>query len=118
MATKQKKSSKQADSTEVDPRFAPVVDAFAKIPRVTRGKMMSSYGLRINGKIFAMFGRGRFVSKLPKPRVDELVHAGKGQRFDPGHGRIMKEWIVVPEGKADWIELAKEAYEYVKSGGK
>ena len=27
----------------------------------------------------------------------------------------MMEWIVVGEGKADWIELAKEAYAFVKS---
>ena len=77
---------------------------------------MSSYGLKINGKIFAMFGRGQFVTKLPKARVDELVSAGKGKRFDPGHGRLMKEWIVVWAGKVDWIELAKDAYQFVKQG--
>jgi hypothetical protein len=61
-----------------------------------------------------MFGKNRFVIKLPRRRVDELVDAGKGERFDPGHGRLMKEWIVVGSGKADWVELAKEAYEFVK----
>ena len=76
--------------------------------------MMSSYGLKVNRKIFAMFGRNRFVIKLPRKRVAELVVAGKGERFDPGHGRLMKEWIVVGSGKADWVELAKEAYEFVK----
>lgn len=48
---------------------------------------MASYGLRINGKIFAMFSRGQFVVKLPKQIVDELVSSRKGKRFDPGHGR-------------------------------
>lgn len=28
----------------------------------------------------------------------------------------MKEWIVVWPGKADWVLLAKEAYEFVKTG--
>jgi hypothetical protein len=46
--------------------------------------------------------------------VDELVSAGESKRFDPGHGRLMREWIVVGEGAGDWVELAKEAYHYVK----
>lgn len=75
---------------------------------------MSSYGLKVNGKIFAMFGRRQFVTKLPKARVDALVSAGYGKRFDPGQGRLMKEWVVVPDGTADWVELAKEAYQFVK----
>lgn len=101
---------------QVDPRFVPVVDAFAAHRHVSRGKMMSSYGLRVNGKIFAMFGRGKFVAKLPKKRVDELVSGGKGERFDPGHGRLMKEWVAIGAGRANWVELAKEAYHFVKRG--
>jgi len=94
----------------------PVVEAFAENRRVTRGKIMSSYGLKINGKIFAMFGRDQFVAKLPTGRVDELVNGGQGERFDPGHGRLMKEWVVIWPGKADWVGLAKEAYNFVKAG--
>jgi hypothetical protein len=103
-----------AKEIEIDPTFQPVVDAFAKKRDVTRGVMMSSYGLKVNGKIFAMFTKGRFVTKLPKNRVDELVSARNGERFDPGHGRLMKEWVVVTPGNEDWIELAKEAYAFVK----
>ena len=76
--------------------------------------MMYSYGFKVNGKIFAMFGRRQFVTKLPKARVDALVSAGDGKRFDPGQGRLMKEWVVVPDGTADWVELAEEAYQFVK----
>lgn len=72
--------------------------------------------LKVNGKIFAMFGRKQFVTKLPKQRVDELVSAGNGKRFDPGHGKLMKEWVVVGVGTGDWVELAKEAYRFVKLG--
>jgi hypothetical protein len=50
-------------------------------------------GLKVDGKIFAMHSKGKFVAKLPKDRVDELVRAGKGEYFDPGHGRLMKEWV-------------------------
>ena len=70
-------------AAEVDPSFAPVVAAFAKDPKVAAGKMMSSYGFTLNGKIFAMFGRGKLVVKLPKQRVDELVNGDIGERFDP-----------------------------------
>jgi hypothetical protein len=58
--------------------------------------------------------RAQFVVKLPKARVDELVASGKGQRFDPGHGRVMKEWFVVREGGANWVELAEEACDFAK----
>ena len=112
-----KKSAKKSTPkgiAEIDPRFAPVVHAFANHRDVTYGKLMSSYGLKVKGKIFAMFGRGRFVVKLPKSRVDEMVSTGAGERFDPGHGRLMKEWIVVATSKDDWIKLATEAYAFVK----
>jgi hypothetical protein len=118
MSSMAKRKVKEPEAGEVDSRFAPVAEAFARNRHVTAGKMMSSYGLKVNGKIFAMFGRGKFVTKLPKKRVDELVSAGKGERFDPGHGRLMKEWIVVPAGRTDWVELAREAYEFVRQGTK
>jgi hypothetical protein len=52
--------------------------------------------------------------KLPRARVDELLAAGAGERFDPGHGRVMKEWIAVPDAAgADWEALASEGVEYV-----
>ena len=116
-----KKSVKKSGATtglEIDPSFAPVVNAFANHRDVTYGKLMSSCGLKVKGKIFAMFGRGQFVVKLPKLRVDELVSSRSGKRFDPGHGRLMKEWIVVRPGKTDWIALADEAYSFVKQGAK
>lgn len=114
-----KKSAKTSNPTqvsEIDPSFAPVVNAFAGRRDVTYGKLMSSNGLKVKGKIFAMLNRGRLVVKLPKARVNELVSAGAGEQFDPGHGRLMKEWIVIKPGKTDWIELAGEAYAFVKQG--
>jgi hypothetical protein len=68
-----RKARLKTESSEIDPSFQPAVDAFAKHPDVAAGKMMSSYGLKVNGRIFAMFGRKQFVTKLPKQRVDELV---------------------------------------------
>jgi hypothetical protein len=104
------------DSDAPDPVFAPVAAAFARDASVSAGRLMASYGLRVDGKIFAMSWRGRLVAKLPRARVDALVDSGNGDRFDPGHGRLMKEWISVAEGDEDWLALAREAYAFVKAG--
>ena len=104
------------DSDAPDPIFAPVAAAFARDSSVSAGRLMASYGLRVDGRIFAMLWRGRLVAKLPRARVDALVDGGNGDRFDPGHGRLMKEWVSVAEGDEDWLELAREAYAFVKAG--
>jgi hypothetical protein len=57
---------------------------------VTLGSGKKGFGssaLPVNTKIFAMLSFERkFVVKLPKKRVNELVASGSGERFDPGHG--------------------------------
>jgi len=115
------KPSKPANrpSSEIPPVLAPVADAFADVRGVSRRRMFSSENaFSVNGKIFAMLTRGTFVVKLPKERVDDLVESGKGKRFDPGHGRLMKEWIAVEAGALPWVALAKEAHSYVRRGGR
>lgn len=63
-----------------------------------------------------MLIQGELVVKLPKDRVDQLVSSGAGARFDPGHGRIMKEWISVPARLSRrWSGLAGEALEFVRA---
>lgn len=69
--------------------------------------------LSVNGKIFAMLVKGRLVVKLPKQQVDELVNAHAGTYFDPGHGRLMKQWISITAERAPWVELARDAYRFV-----
>lgn len=99
--------------------FARVVTALTAEPGVTVGgqKGFGSGALKVNGKIFAMVSsKGQFVVKLPKVRVDEMVSGGKGERFDPGRGRIMKQWLVVTEGPAAWSALAREARAFVMAG--
>ena len=103
------------DTAAVPASFAPVVGAFATDRSVSRGKMFSSGNvLSVNGKIFAMLVKGKLVVKLPKQRVDELVGARVGTYFAPGHGRLMKQWISISPGRAPWVELAKDAYAFVR----
>ncbi|SRR5581483_1397672 len=98
---------------EVNPSFAAVVAAFAGKKNVRYGKLMSSFGLKVNGKIFAMLVRGELVVKLPHVRVGELTTTGVGRPFEPRRGRPMKEWILIKPGTADWIALAREAHQFV-----
>ncbi len=106
-------------AAEIPPVLAPVADAFADVRGVSRRRMFSSENaFSVNGKIFAMLTRGCFVVKLPKERVDDLVEAGKGKRFDSGQGRLMKEWISVEAGALPWVALAKEAHSYVRRGNR
>src|SRR5579864_1709698 len=112
-----KKAMKKSDPGKVDPAFEPVAAAFAGDRSVRCGRMFSSNSvLNVNGKIFAMYARGQFVAKLPRQRVDELISQGKGERFDPGHGRLMKEWVALTTRKTEWVDLAREAYQFVKKG--
>jgi len=113
---KRTKTMTALKADDVDLRFEPVIAAFSRDRRVTTGKMMASVGLKVNGKIFAMMARGKFVAKLPKDRVDELVHSGVGNYFDPRRdGRLMKEWIELRGSEPSWVDLATEAHRFVKS---
>ena len=115
-----KKKTEKLESVEIPSSFAPIVAAFSKDRQVRceKGWGAGNVVLKVKGKIFAMLVKGKLVAKLPKAKVDELVSQRAGQRFDPrGDGRVMKEWVVVRIGKEDWIALAREAHDFVKSHG-
>jgi hypothetical protein len=79
-------------------------------------KGFGSSALWINNKIFAMLSKGKLVVKLSRQRVDALIAAGAGERFDPGHGRLMKEWVSVdPSSEVEWLPLAREAMAFAVS---
>jgi hypothetical protein len=96
------------------PKLAASVREFeSRAESAGRGRKFGSNGLKAHGKLFALFTQGTLVVKLPKERVAELVDAKLGKPFDPGHGRLMKEWLAVISPKASWIDLAREAFAYV-----
>ena len=121
-----KSKKKPATVASEDPRFTAVIDALAAEPKFKEilnayaasrkepGRKFGSNGLKVNGKLFAMSVRGKLVVKLPKDRVDTLAASGVGERFDPGHGRVMKEWLAVAGAKPSWVELTKEAHDFVE----
>jgi TfoX/Sxy family transcriptional regulator of competence genes len=108
-----------SDKLAIEPAFAPIVAAFARDRQVKVGRMFSSSSvLNVNGKIFAMYVKGKFVAKLPKQRVNELVSSGAGEFFDTGRGRLMKEWVAIQGRSATWVALAREAHAFVKEKAK
>jgi hypothetical protein len=109
------------ESSETQERFEAIASALASEPNVSVGsagkKGFGSSALQVGGKIFAMVSsNGSFVVKLPKHRVEELERSGSGQRFDPGHGRLMKEWLSLNTTSSEnWLSLAREALRFVAS---
>jgi hypothetical protein len=102
-------------------RFDELVDEFAGRPGVTLPgqdggpSRFGSSALKVHGRIFAMLVRDELVVKLPKARVDQMVEAGEGVRFDANKGTPMKEWLVLAgSSKASWSALAGEALAFVR----
>ncbi len=105
----------------VQQRYAAVIEALITVPGVAcdpPGSGRRSFGdgaLKVEGKIFAMVSsQDRFVVKLPRQRVEALIASGEGERFDPGHGRVMREWLSLkPDSSLDWLDLARRALDFV-----
>jgi TfoX/Sxy family transcriptional regulator of competence genes len=97
--------------------FQRLVDRFSADPSVeppaTGGKFGAS-GLKVEGKLFAMLSKGELVVKLPRQRAEQLVAEGTARPFDPGHGRLMKQWATISARESrSWDELAEEARRFV-----
>jgi hypothetical protein len=107
-------------------RWAALAETMLGAPGTTYGnadgpqRAFGSTSLKTNGKIFAMLVGERLVLKLDRRRVDELIGSGDGERFDPGHGRLMKEWLSVAADADDaaWLQLATESEAFVAKRGR
>jgi hypothetical protein len=107
-------------------RFALLVEAFRSLPDITppshgpqSSQQFGASALKVKQSIFAMLVDGKLVLKLPRQRVEELVAAAAGVHYDPRHdGRLMKEWIIIgPTADDAWLDLAREAMQFVASRG-
>ena len=107
-------SKSSSPGSEPELLFEKLSAAFLGDPRITPSKMFGATGLMVGGKAFSMVYKGNLVIKLPKERVDALVSSGVGERFEPGTGRTMKEWLAVPPSqKSQWLKLSEEAHDFV-----
>jgi hypothetical protein len=110
-----------AEGRPPEERFEDLVDELVGVAGVTPPRGGSGFGrnaLRFQNKIFAMLVRGRLVLKLPADRVDALIAAGDGSRFDANKGTPMKEWFSLdPESRQPWLALAREALSFAGSAG-
>ncbi len=100
-------------------RYDDLIDALVGEPGVTPPNRKSGFGrsaIRYEGKIIAMFVRGRLVLKLPEQRVSELVAAGHGVPFDANKGVPYREWFSLePDDDQDWLVLATEALQFARA---
>jgi hypothetical protein len=101
-------------------RYEDLIDGLAGIAGVTPPQGGSGFGrsaVRFQKKIFVMLVRGQLVLKLPASRVDALIAAGEGVRFDANKGTPMKEWFSLdPESELPWLPLAREALDFARAG--
>jgi hypothetical protein len=83
---------------------------------VVGGSMFGMPCLKIDGKMLAGLYGDAMTFKLPsEPREQALALAG-AEHFDPGMGRPMKEWVVIPLEHAEtWPTYASQAMEFVRS---
>ena len=100
-------------------RYEDLVDELVGQAGVTPPPGGAGFGrsaVRFNGKIIAMFVRGRLVLKLPEERVGDLIAAGHGERFDANKGTPMREWLSLDPGSDEpWLPLAQEALSFARS---
>ena len=66
---------------------------------------------RENGKVVAGHWKdGGLTVKLTDVAGREAALAAGAQPFDPGMGRVMKEWVLVPAVHSDdWLHLVEQA---------
>lgn len=92
-----------------------IAPEFLALPGVDWGRMFSTEGLRVRGKIFAVVAHaGGLMVKVPEARADELVADDAVERIVM-RGREMREWVVMPSasGHDAWRDLVREAHAYL-----
>jgi hypothetical protein len=82
---------------------------------VVQGSMFGMPCLKIERKMLAgMFGDA-MTFKLPPGAREEALGLTGAEHFDPGMGRPMKEWVVIPlEHASSWPKYAEQALEFVR----
>jgi len=70
-------------------------------------------GIKQDKKLIVMFMKGEIIVKLPANRVSEIIASGEGESYDPGTGKPMKNWVLIPGTHRNlWIKFCEEAKNY------
>lgn len=87
-------------------------DHFAEDARVIMAEGRGAQGMKVlvKGKprMVVMFSNGDLLLQLPPPLVAGLIKEGKGEAYDPGTGKPMKDRVLIPVSrKQSWISLVE-----------
>ena len=107
------------DRLSAEERYAELVETLARTDGVSLGgqRGFGRGGLTVNGRLFATLHGSSLLLKLPAEQVALLIATGRGQMFDAGKGRPMREWVTVAFADgANWIALARDALAFVGGG--
>ena len=100
--------------------FAELTESLRANPEVEQGRMLSSPGLRVQGRFFAFVGSDdQLIVKVPEEQVRTMVESGIAQPLSM-RDRVMKEWVCLdlPQTPADeqsWTDAIANALVYVRS---
>ena len=109
---------KAAKRSEVALRPQPAGLGFEQIE--PPGKESDDHAMRSRKHEVRIGGRARPCRDrgLPAHRVAGLIGSGRGDPYDAGKGSPMREWVALdPDRQDDWIALATEAMEFVRTAG-
>ena len=87
-----------------------LIELFQKIlpgPPVVARKMFGYPAGFVNGNLFMGLFEDDLILRLPEKLREELLAANQAKRFEPMHGRPMREYLAVPNALTrNQIELA------------
>jgi hypothetical protein len=97
------------DIMSAEEQWSKVKEKFLKLDDVQK----QGESLKIKRKMFVFLNKENITVKLPKKRVIELLESGEGLPYNPGNGKIMKEWVTIPlESSGKWTAFVEEGMRF------
>ncbi len=97
----------------MDDPYAELREHFGDVDGVVVNSGRGAQGIKLGGKMFAMFHKGQLLVKLPPKRVQEVIASGDGLPHDPGTGKPMKNRVLIPDThKHLWVQYCEESRQH------